>query len=141
MAAIDGHGTTLHYKTTEGGAAYGDAIIQVTSITGGGISRGMIETTHMTSTSRSHIPAGFYEGQEISLDIQYDPDAATHSVFTTAITAASPTEYIWKISYTDSTPTTYEINGYVSGFEVTAEMEDLLTASVTIRTTGDVTIT
>lgn len=134
MAAIDGHGTTLHYGTSGGSAS--TAVGDVVSIGGPNLTRPMIESTNMDSSAREFIAGGFYDVGTIDVEIQYTAATAAHDAMTDALTGG--TQHAFKITWSDSSNATFE--GFVESFSVTAEMEDRLTASMSIRTTGTVTI-
>lgn len=136
MAAIDGHGTTLHYDATTT-ADPTNAVGEVVSIGGPNLSRPMIESTNMDSTAREFISGGFYDVGTIDVEIQYNPGTTAQDAMTTALTAG--TQHAFKITWSDTSKAVFE--GFVESFSVTAEMEDRLTASMSIRTTGAVTIT
>ena len=135
MAAIDGHGTTLKYDAS-GGSTFGSTIGQITSVGGINLSRPMIESTNMASTAREFIAGGFYEVGTVDVELQYDPGDTQHDAMTTALTAG--TQHAFKITWSDTSTAIFE--GFVESFAVTAEMEDTITASMSIRTTGTVAI-
>ena len=136
MAAIDGHGTTLHYDDS-GTADPSDALGEIVSIGGPNLTRPMIESTNMDSSAREFIAGGFYDVGTIDVEIQYNPGDTAQDAMTTALTAG--TQKAFKITWSDTSKAVFE--GFVESFSVTAEMEDRLTASMSIRTTGTVTIT
>ena len=134
MAAIDGHGTTIEYGAED--ASGGTAIGEVVSIGGPNLSRPMIESTNMDSTAREFIAGGFYDVGTVDVEIQFNPGTAAQDAMTTALTAG--TTHGFKITWSDTSTAVF--NGLVESFSGHAEMEDRLTASMTIRTTGAVTI-
>ncbi len=140
MAAVDGHGTTLGYCDTSGGT-FTD-VGQITSIDGGGVSRGTSDVTNIASTAREFITNGFYEAGELSMDLVYDPQEDTHEFFTTQLTAATPALYYYKITFAVASGTaTYLCGGYVTACSPAIEFEGALTASVTIQLSGAATFT
>jgi hypothetical protein len=134
MAAIDGHGAALVYGTA--GGTPSTAFGEVVSIGGPNISRPMIETTHMGSTARKYIAGGFYDLGTVDVEIQYDPGNTGHDAMTSAILAG--TEHSFKITWSDTSTASFD--GFVESFNVTAEMEDRLTASLSIRVNGTLTL-
>jgi len=134
MAAIDGHGATLVYGTA--GGTPSTSFGEVLSIGGPNLSRPMIETTNMDSTAREYIAGGFYDAGTVDIELQYDPGNTGHDAMTSAITAG--TEHSFKITWSDTSTASFD--GFVESFSVTAEMEDRLTASMSIRTNGTLTL-
>lgn len=134
MAAIDGHGATLKYATTSPGTT---AIGDIVSIGGPNLTRPMIESTNMDSTAREFLAGGFYDAGTLDFEIQYDPGVTAHDAITDAFVAGTLLYYRITWSNTD----TFDVAGYVESFSVTSEMEDRVTASISIRTTGTITIT
>ena len=141
MAAVDGHGTILAYSDSSGGS-YTDVAL-VTSIDGGGASRGTADVTNLSSTAREFILNGFHEAGELSLDVVYDPCEDTQEFFSTQITSADPTLKYYRITFPvpSGTTATYICAGWVTGFSPSVEFEGALTCSITIQLTGAATFT
>jgi predicted secreted protein len=82
--------------------------------------------------------ATLYEPGEITLDIAYAPAGSTHDAMTSAMLGA--TDYDWKVTFSDTT-TYVAASGFVTAFEPSADLDGQLTASITIKLNGALTIT
>jgi hypothetical protein len=76
------------------------------------------------------------EGQ-FSIDINLDPDDASHIALRNARAARTRTEF--KITFSDSTPATATFWGYVLGFAVSGAVDQQVKVAVTIEIDGPVT--
>ena len=131
MAAITGNGTVFKWA--------GAAIGQVQSITGPSVSTATIDVTDISGTAKTFI-AGMVDGGEISLEVSYDPDTddgENHTALTTDMLAG--TEQAWLIEWSDLS--TVGAQGLVTSFSPSANIDDKVTASFTIKVTGAVTFT
>lgn len=137
MAPINAFGTAFKI-----GAA---AVAYVTNIDGPGLKRDALETTNMSSANgwRTRIP-GLKDGEKVTLDIYYDPDAATHGtsaggLLYSLVSASASTAM--SIVFTDAAPVaTWSFNGFVTGFKQKAPFDNLLSASVEVTIDGEVTL-
>jgi len=128
--AIFAQGTTIKKVST--------LIVGATTINAG-LTADVVDVTDQDSTLsfREYI-AGLRTGGQITFDINYDPDAASHAALITDLKAG--TSAVYNIAMTDPTPTTYSVTAVPVGFEITAPIDAQLTASVTLQTTGVVTV-
>lgn len=130
MAYLAGEATTLKLE--------GTAIAQVVSISGPEMAVAEVETTHLGSTHKEFRPSSIPEAGTVSATIEYDPQQATHASLTSLMN--SPQEKAWTIEFSDGS--TYAFDGFLTAFSVTgAEVENNVTAEITIRINGDITIT
>ena len=133
-------------------AAWGTALMrgaveiaQVTSISGPGISLDTVDVTeHDSATAWEEVVATILRSGEISIEIAYDPNAATHKnaaggLLNDLITR-TPTTYSLVFPSTPAATWTFT-SCYVVGFEPSMPVDGALTASVTLKPTGAVTIT
>lgn len=132
MATLLGKGTTLKLATT--------AVGQVVSISGPNRSVGTVETTNLNSTERTFRPTILDNG-EVTVTIQFDPDDTQHTAIEALLTASPLASASWVITMTDGTPSTYTFNGILTAFDIdaAASVDDLTTASLTIKITGAIT--
>jgi len=136
MARYGGHGCTI-LRTS------GTKIAQVLSISGPSISRETIDTTDADATDdwRTFI-ASYIDGGEISLEINYDPDDATHAPAAgILLDFAATTLDNWSLVFSDASPAvTWTFDALVTGFEPSAPHDGVLTASVTLKIMGKITL-
>lgn len=117
-------------------------IAQVTNIGGPNVEQEMLDITAHDSPSgyREYI-GGLLAGGEITLEIIYDPVGGTHDASTGLIAeleAQSKSNY--QLIFPDSGSTQWDFVGLVARFAPSAPVADKLTASVTIQTSGAMTL-
>jgi len=133
-------------------AAWGTALMrgaveiaQVTNISGPGISLDTVDVTeHDSATAWEEVVATILRSGEITIDIVYDPNAATHKNATGGLlndlTTRTATTY--SIVFPTAPAVTWTFtNCYVIGFEPSMPVDGALTASVTLKPTGAINIT
>lgn len=127
---------------TEISAVY-TTVAQVRDINGPNMSRDTVEVTSRDSTGQAkEYLAGLLENGEVTFDLVYDPDGATHSASAAGglITLlAAGTLNNFRVSFADSTATTATFAGLVTGFQPTMPLNGAQTASVTIKISGQIT--
>jgi len=110
----------------------GVAIAEILDVTPPGMSRESIQSSHMGSTiAHDFIPSKLYDGGEVTLEIAFDPNWAV------PISAAAQSVVI---TFPDSGSSTWTFDAFVTGYEPTDPLEDRMTASLTLKVTGAVTI-
>jgi len=123
--ANTGNGTTITFGTSSFSA-------NLLSVGGPGRSRGSIETSHMgTTTSHTFIPDDLVDNGEVSLEFEfngYDTPPINGAVETITIA--------W-----GGTGDTWAFSGFMTNYEPSAAMGDRMTATATLKVTGDITIT
>lgn len=132
MAATTiGTGTTVTFGTSGFTA-------QVLEVGWSGIEREAVDSTHMgTTTARSFIPSSLYDPGEIEMEVAFDGDDAP------PISAAAETitvEFAKKASGSTN-GAQWAATGFLTGVEVTAPLEDKMTATLTIKLSGEITFT
>lgn len=132
MANIESQGTVFAIYN---GTTY-DNVAQVTGVSGlGGGSATVIEASNLDSTAREFI-MGLPDEGEITLELNFDPDDTEHDKLEDVRASRTLTQF--KITMTDTTPTTYTFSGYVLSVSKNFVIDDLVKASVTIRVSGAV---
>lgn len=139
MAKIAAYGTNLYRGTTGGGTI----IAQVSNISGPALSADTIDVTNHTSTNAwEEVVIGILRSGDITLDIVYDPANATHKNAGSGLLAdflgrASTT---YTLEFPDSVTTEWAFSAFITGFVPSAPHEGALTAAVTVKLTGDITL-
>ena len=112
-------------------------IAKVVSIDGPSMEREEIEVTAHDSEDgfREFVP-GLADAGEISLELRFIPTDASHLGLLSDF--EDGTEKNYKLEFPDETE--WSFDGFPTSFEPTAEMEDVLSASVTIKLTGKPTL-
>ena len=110
----------------------------VKSISGPGLSVDTEDvTTHDQTTSFEEHVATIIRSGEVTLDIVYDPAAATHDASTGLVYRLEDKIYsFFKLIFSDAATTEWEFSGYVTGFEPGAPVDGGLTAAVKVKITG-----
>lgn len=133
MANYAAFGAILaHFDTTDGYVT----VAQVADISMPALA---LETPDVTGHDADSAHRGFVGGVkdigEMSLDLIFDPVAASHISQWTALTNR---DYgVFRMTLPDAGATTWAWRAFVTGFEPTAPVADGLTATVTMRGTGD----
>lgn len=137
MAKYDAFGTEL-YRGTSGA---GTAIAQVQSIGGPGLSRDTIDSTAIGDTWEQVLPSILRSG-EITLEILYDPANATHKNASGGLLydLEQGTSTTYTLVFPDAATTEWAFSAYVIGFEPNAPHDGALTAGVTLKPSGDMTL-
>lgn len=135
MAYTPGKGTRLKLSI----ASVFTDVAQCVGITPPSMTMGSTETTHLLSSWREYM-ANIPDGGEVAVSIEYDPSGATHqqlfTSFTTGITEA------WKVVFADAGNAEVSFSGFITNFEWDeTQVDGVVTASITIKITGAVSIT
>lgn len=139
MAKVAAYGTNLYRGTTGGGTV----IAQVSNISGPALSADTIDVTNHASTNAwEEVVIGILRSGEITLDIVYDPANATHKNAGNGLLAdflgrASTT---YTLEFPDSATTEWAFSAFVTGFTPSAPHAGALTAAVSFKLTGDITL-
>lgn len=118
---------------------------QVFSIEPGDMANSMADVTHFGSTNGAYlqIPTGMRDEIEISFSVRHDPDLATHTNSSGGIyhAWANKTELAWELTLTDTTPTVYTMDCYVSNITMNiGDGSEAASMDVTLAVTGDITV-
>ena len=118
-----GFGTALH--TTTG--------YKITSVQHGGITRAVADATHMNSSAKEFIASAIYDPGELTVEVFHDPSIKPWADLSNVATSQTVTVY-WANGGTAVTQWT--ALGYMSGYEAGAQMEDMMSGTVTIKLSG-----
>lgn len=141
MTNYAARGTLL--KQGDGGSPEDfSTIAQVVSIGGPSLSLDPIDVTHHASEDGwKEAVGGLLDGGEISLEINYDPEAGTHDASTGLIKDMEDRVVRnFQLVFSDSGNTTWTIPALVTGFEPGAPVDAKLSASVTLKVSGKPTL-
>lgn len=110
-------------------------IAEVKSISGPNTSSQVIDVTHMGSSdnTREFLPTLIDPG-DISMSLNFRPDNDTH--IDLRVNQKERTRTNWQLVFTDPSATVYSFAGYVTGFQITAEIESALQAQCTVKLTS-----
>jgi len=125
MSARDGTGTTITFGTT----GYSAGII---SVDGPGLERDAIDATLMSTTSaKEYIVATLYDAGTLELTVEHDP-AVDPPISNAAETIT--------IDWAGSGVGTWSFSGFCTGYKPGAAIGERMTASMSVKATGAVTM-
>ncbi len=142
MAKYAATGTSLRYEDPGSPGTF-VAVAQVQGISGPTLSAEEIDvTTHDTTGEYREFLGGFKDGGEITFTVVFDPEAGGHP---TLLGFFDTRELLtWRIVFptdtVDANKANMEFSGFVRDFQVDAQVGEALTAEVTIRVSGQVTL-
>lgn len=122
-----GTGTTIAAAT-----GFATFFAEILDVTPPNASLEAIQTSHMgTTVAHTFTPADLIDWGELNCQLAFDPaeDPPMGTVATFTIT------------FPDDDTTTWQFSGFITGYEPSVPMEDRATADVTIKVSGDVTVT
>jgi len=128
---------------TQAGAAL-TTVAQVKSISGPSLGTDTEDvTTHDSPNAWEEVVVTLLRSGEVTLDIVYDPADDTHDGTATGglltrLQNRNVTDFA--IVFPDAASTTWYFDGYITGFEPDNPVDGAVTASVTIKVTGEMTI-
>jgi predicted secreted protein len=135
MAKMSAFGTLLKRGST--------TIAQVQSISGPGLALDTDDVTSHDSTGGwEEVVGTVLRSGEISLDLVYDPNAATHKNAAGGLIAdlVSRTAQTYNLVFPSSPAVTWTFTALVTGFEPDAPHDGALTATATMKVTGQPTL-
>jgi hypothetical protein len=104
---------------------------EIVDLTYPGLSREWINSSHQgTTTAHAFIPADLFDPGEMTLTCHFNPDTDP------PIDAAAET-----ITITSPAGATWVFSGGMSGYDPGATLNDKMTVDVTVKVSGDITIT
>ena len=110
----------------------------VTNITGPNLSLETIDVTaHDSPGAMREAIASLIDPGDVTVELIFDPDAATHIAMRTDLTSRTATAY--SITFVDATPTVASFQAFVTAFGVNLPVDGAMTASLTLKITGTVT--
>lgn len=128
-------GTVL--KKGDGGSSETFATIaNIMSITPPNPSRDSLETTKHNDSEmwRTFLP-GLIDPGEVSIDVTWDPADTTHDFLTEV--AADKANY--QVVFPDTASTTWQFEAFVINWEPTGEVDGLMSGTLTLKISGEIT--
>lgn len=119
------------------------AIAQIKSISGPGLSVDTEDVTSHDSTGGwEEVVTTILRSGEVSLEIEYDPNAATHKYAAGGLLhdLAARVAQTYSLIFPSSPAVTWSFSAFVTAFEPGAPVDGTLTANVTMKITGQPTL-
>lgn len=140
-SSIKAYGTLL--KRGDGGTPEAfTTLAEVRDISGPELSLDTVDvTSHSSSNGWEEHVATILRSGEVTFDINYVPSGSDHDASTGIIAdMTSRTLRNWQLVFPDSGSTTWNFAAYVTGFSPNAPVAGELTASVTLKVSGEPTL-
>lgn len=140
MTALWAYPVTIAVESATPGTYTTVAAVQ--DIEGPNLEVDMIDVTSRDSSGWKEFLAGLGDAGEVTFDVLYDADAATHGNSGIGLMAlvTAKTKKPWKITLADATPATWSFNAFIKSFKPKMPMKDAQRASITLKVTGTVTV-
>ena len=125
------------------GGTAGTAIVNVTNIAGPGMSSEVIDMgAHDSPNAWREFAASLLDAGEITLDLNWDPGAATHKNAAGGLLKlmADRSVTTFALTFPTTPAVTWTMSGIVRQFSPQAPFDDKLSAQVTIKVTGAPTL-
>ena len=132
MAHDIGQGSYVTFGSIVGNAT---SHYKVNSISLGGVSRDVVDASHLLTTGgKTFIASEYYDPGELSLEIHHDPSLNPLSLLTNVATNQT-----CQIIFANggSATVTWSAFGFASAFEASAPKDDMMTGTLTIKLSGD----
>jgi hypothetical protein len=122
--------------------ADGTLIAEVRSIGGLSLSVKKVDvTTHSSSDPWSEAQATLLDAGDLTFEINYIPTDPTHDNTSGLLSfLTNRTTKAWTLTFPNAGATTWGFDGFISKFDVTAPVDNVLTAKITITATGKPTL-
>lgn len=107
-------------------------LAEILDVTGPSGARESLRTSHMgTTVAHTFTPADLVDWGELSVELQCVPgtDPPIDEV---------PSELV--MTFPDSGAAVWTFDGFMTGFEISSTLEEIITASATIKITGNVVV-
>jgi hypothetical protein len=149
MTAISTFGTTVKVGTATSGAYTAPAALvgELTSVSLDGLKLNAIDVSTLSTRHRTFVP-GMIDSGSISMEVNLDTNDAQHlSIIGQLDTSASSTAPVlksWLITFgvaSTNPGCTVSFVGLVTDFSAKAGLDSALTASMTVKISGAVTVT
>jgi len=118
------------------------AIAELIGLAGPTLSRETVDVTHTESTNKyREFIAGLLDAGEVTVDVAWLPDHATQNEATGILKDLHDgTLRNFQIIWPTAAPVTWTIACLVTGVDPTAPIEDRMTASISLKVSGDPTL-
>jgi len=135
-SALDSQGMVIQWQNTGVSPNVYTTIPEVQEMSGPGGQANEIDVTDLSSTAKE-FRMGLQDEGQISLTMTWIPTNTVHSGLRTD--RANQTLRSFKILFTDSPQTTWTFSAFVLGLEMSAGVDDVVKATVTLRVSGSIT--
>lgn len=106
---------------------------EILDTSGPNASRVSLQISHMgTTTAHRFLPGKLVDWGEFQVELQFDPSTKP---------PVNNSRETVTVAYPDSGSSQWAFSAFMTGFDITASLEEIATASATLKVDGDVTVT
>lgn len=126
-----GHGVSIAFSS--------GFLAWITNVGISGFSREALPTTNSSTTvAHTHRPAVLYDGGTLTVDLQFNSSTSMVTPITGAIETVTIT---WPLAAGATTAATMSGSAFLTGFDITAPIGGIMTASAKLKFTGQISRT
>ncbi len=129
--AVSSQGTKLEYRAESNWAR----VVNLSDISGFNGSANMADVTHLGSAGKEKRP-GLQDWGTVTLALSINLKEPSHSALLAARKSATPLDF----RLTLPGQTTIDFRAYVKDFPISAKVDQMLSGSINLEITGDVTV-
>ena len=107
-------------------------LAEILNVSDQGMERASIDASHMGSAQMEFLPGQLPNWGQLECEIAFDPDLKP---------PIDATDGIEVVTITYPNGTTWARSGFMTGFQYQAPLEERMTATASIKFTGDLTVT
>jgi hypothetical protein len=133
MAGKVAQGTLLQRETSLGSGSF-VTIANVVSWDGPSTENADIDMTALNSTAKEY-EGGLIEPGELTFEVNFDPNNATHQQIIADQEASPPTKTGWRIQFQNPT-INYTWTAHPKGFPISGSVDEKIAGSVTLKISG-----
>jgi hypothetical protein len=134
MAGKVAQGTLLRRESSLGSGSF-TTIADCKSWSGPSTENPEIDVTSLTSTAKEYV-GGLVDFGELTLELNFDPNNATHQQLFSDMEASPPTVTGWRITFVNPT-INYTWSAFVKSFSISGEVDGVIAGSLTLRLSGN----
>lgn len=134
--AIEAQGTKQEYNSGTDAAPVWKEITNVTDVSGFDGAANMIDVTNLSSTGKEKRP-GLQDWGQVSLALNINLKEPSHAALLVAKQKRARTQF--RTTLSDGTAFAYD--AYVKNFPVSAKVDQVVSGTVSLEITGDITVT
>jgi hypothetical protein len=133
MAGKLAQGTVLSRESSLGSGSF-TAIANVRSFSGPSTENAEVDVTTLASTAKE-FEGGLIDYGDLTLELNFDPNNATHQQCFTDQEANPPTKTGWRITFINPT-INFTWTAFVKSFSLSGEVDGVLQGTMTLRLSG-----
>jgi len=133
MAGKVAQGTILSRETSLGSASF-TTVANVKSWSGPSTENPEIDVTTLLSTAKEFV-GGLVDFGELTMELNFDPNNATHQQLFADMEASPPTVTGWRITFVSPT-INFTWSAFVKSFSISGEVDGVIAGSLSLRLSG-----